>query len=156
MKRLIYPAIFHKDEEGIYNVMFPDIEGCITFGYTLEEAFNMAADALYACIEAYEELPIPTDIKDIQVEGSDIVMLVKATPYDEYDEVQKKRVAKEIETGLKERGYTQIQVAQILGVDRSYISRIAKGDKTPAPDMAKRIALLLGFDWHIFYGDTAR
>lgn len=41
----VYPAIFHK-EENSYWVEFPDLEGCQTFADTLEEAAEMAQEAL--------------------------------------------------------------------------------------------------------------
>ncbi|MCD8200619.1 MAG: helix-turn-helix domain-containing protein [Clostridia bacterium] len=44
-------------------------------------------------------------------------------------------------------------MAKILGVDRSYITHIVKGDRRPSVEMAKRIGALLGFDWRIFYED---
>jgi hypothetical protein len=122
----------------------------------VEQAFNMAGDALFAWCDAFSDLPQPTDINSIKLDEGDFVQLVKAVPYDEVNECQKKRVANEIESGLKEKGYTKNQAAIILGVDRSYITKITNGTKTPAPDMAKRIGLLLGFDWRIFYGDEAR
>ena len=45
MNKFIYPAIFITEEEG-YSVIFPDLEGCHTQGDTLEEALDMAKDAL--------------------------------------------------------------------------------------------------------------
>ena len=46
MEKIIYPAIFHRGEDGGYWVEFPDLPGCLTEGDTLEEAFLMAGDAL--------------------------------------------------------------------------------------------------------------
>ena len=40
-----------------------------------------------------------------------------------------------------------------LAIDRSYMTHIVNGRKKPSPEMAKRIGLLLGFDWRIFYAD---
>ena len=40
-----------------------------------------------------------------------------------------------------------------LDIDRSYMTHIVNGRKKPSPEMAKRIGLLLGFDWRIFYAD---
>lgn len=40
-----YPAVFTQEENG-YSVEFPDIENCFTCGETLEEAMEMAGDAL--------------------------------------------------------------------------------------------------------------
>ena len=48
MSKLYYPAVFHEtkpDEKG-YWVEFPDLPGCLTQGETLEEAAEMAEDAL--------------------------------------------------------------------------------------------------------------
>lgn len=41
-----FTAIFEPAEEGGYNVTFPALPGCVTQGDTLEEAREMAADAL--------------------------------------------------------------------------------------------------------------
>ena len=45
--KLIYPAIFtpfDNNKDG-YTVEFPDLPGCVTEGYSLIDAFEMAADA---------------------------------------------------------------------------------------------------------------
>ena len=39
MKKLFYPAIFHKAEEGGYWVTFPDLPECVTEGDDMEEAY---------------------------------------------------------------------------------------------------------------------
>jgi predicted RNase H-like HicB family nuclease len=44
-----YYGVF-KEEEGKVLVSVPDVEVCETFGDTWEEAFEMAVDALAACI----------------------------------------------------------------------------------------------------------
>ena len=41
-----YCAIFEKEDEGGYNVTFPDIFGGVTCGDTFEEALFMAKDLL--------------------------------------------------------------------------------------------------------------
>lgn len=66
--RYVYPALFSKDPDG-YSVTFPDVEGCATSGETLEEAIEMAQDALCLTIYDKEERgePIP--------EASDIAAL---------------------------------------------------------------------------------
>ena len=43
----IYPAIFHK-ENNSYWVEFPDLEGCQTYGDTLNETMEYAQEALSA------------------------------------------------------------------------------------------------------------
>lgn len=152
MKNLIYPAIFHKAEEGGFWVEFPDLPGCVTDGETVEEAFNMAGDALYVWTAENENLPTPSDVSTIQTENDDFITLIKAEPY-ESEEAVKFKAAQAIEDGLEERKLNKNQAAQILGVDRSYFTYLVNGKKTPSPDMAKRIGLLLGFDWRLFYAD---
>lgn len=66
----IYPAIFH--EENGFWVEFPDLEGCNSCGATLEEAMEMAQEALglylVSLVEDHLELPQATSIKDIKTE----------------------------------------------------------------------------------------
>lgn len=63
----VYPAIVH-NEDG-YWVEFPDLEGCQTFGETLEETMANAEDALglylASMIEDGEALPAMTNIGDV-------------------------------------------------------------------------------------------
>ena len=47
-----YPAVFQKEEDG-FTVFFPDLPGCITEGDTIEEAIEMAKDAL--CLSLYDK-----------------------------------------------------------------------------------------------------
>ena len=46
MNRLFYPAVFHTAEEGGFWVTFPDIPECMTQGDNMQEAYEMAVDAL--------------------------------------------------------------------------------------------------------------
>lgn len=154
MENRMYPAIFHKDEKS-YWVEFPDLPGCLTEGGTIEEAFNMAGDALFVWLSSDDTIKRePSDISTIKTDRDSLLMLVKPFPY-ESEEAKKYKISEAIENGLQERRFSKSQAAQILGVDRSYISHLETGRKTPSPDMAKRIGLLLDFDWHIFYEDEA-
>ena len=79
----IYPAIFHK-EDSSYWVEFPDLQGCNTFGDTLEETMENAKEALEGyCItilECGETLPSPSDIQAIEVPADSFVSLVDCKP----------------------------------------------------------------------------
>lgn len=71
--KCIYPAVFTWDEASkTYSVDFPDIEGCFTFGYTLPEALDYAADVLPLMLCGLEEdkQPIPkaSKLEDIKLE----------------------------------------------------------------------------------------
>ena len=150
MKQVLYPAIFHNENDK-YWVEFPDLEGCFSEGDTLEEAYIMAQDALYCYLQELNgKYPEETPLNSIKATGEDVVLLVSPNPY--LSEKAKNYLVQEaIEKGLKERRLNENQAAIILGVDRSYMTYIISGKKSPSPDMAKRIALLLGFDWALFF-----
>lgn len=54
-----------EQEENFYNVTFPDLKGAITFGDGIEEAVDMAADALGGHLLVMEDdndtIPEPSD-----------------------------------------------------------------------------------------------
>ena len=61
MKKLFYPALFHKAEEGGFWITFPDLPECMTQGDNMEEAYSMAVDALGLCLtdREKEKTPLP-------------------------------------------------------------------------------------------------
>ena len=46
MDKLFYPAVFHTAEEGGFWITFPDFPECLTQGGNMQEAYEMAVDAL--------------------------------------------------------------------------------------------------------------
>lgn len=77
-----FPALFEagdEHEQG-YTVTFPDIDGCITEGDTLEEALYMAKDALVGYLYLSErdgdEIPAPSNIDDIKVNSDDLKFII--------------------------------------------------------------------------------
>jgi predicted RNase H-like HicB family nuclease len=64
-----YIAYLHKDAKSDYGVSFPDFPGCITAGSTLEEARQMAVEALSLHIAGMQEdgesLPAPSTLDDL-------------------------------------------------------------------------------------------
>ena len=82
MEKIVYPAIFHRDESRGYWVEFPDLPGCLTEGDTLEEAFLMAGDALDCWFsDPAQERPEPTPLTDIKTEEGAVVQMVQPAPY---------------------------------------------------------------------------
>ncbi len=86
MAKYVYPAIFTKDENGLYAVEFPDIEGCVTCGDNLADAIYMAQDVLAFTLYDYEkdkkEVPVPSDPEHIEVpEGSFVNSILCDTLY---------------------------------------------------------------------------
>ena len=60
--------------------MFPDIDGCFTCGDNLIDSLEMARDALALMLYEYEErgqiIPIPSEMKSINVKENEFVNLV--------------------------------------------------------------------------------
>jgi len=46
MKVLNFTLVFKEESEGGYTVIVPSLPGCVTYGKTLEEAKEMAKDAI--------------------------------------------------------------------------------------------------------------
>lgn len=55
MKKLFYPALFHKAEEGGFWVSFPDMPECLTQGDDMTQAYEMAVDALGLALTCREQ-----------------------------------------------------------------------------------------------------
>ena len=64
-----YVALIHKDPASDYGVSFPNLPGCITAGRTLDEAREMAAEALALHLEGLAEdaveVPAPSSLEVI-------------------------------------------------------------------------------------------
>lgn len=80
MNKYIYPAIFITEEEG-YSVIFPDLEGCHTQGETLEEALDMAKDALslyiFDKVEDKKEIPKASNPKEIKTDENSFISIIE-------------------------------------------------------------------------------
>ena len=87
MSKISYPAVFHEDGNS-YFVEFPDLQGCLSSGDTIELAFKNAKEALGMYLDkdkdVYERIiNKPSSIKDICLQNPDsVVMLV------EYDSIE--------------------------------------------------------------------
>ena len=80
MAKYVYPAIFTKEENGLYSVDFPDIKGCVTCGDDLADALYMAQDVLAFTLYDYErdnkKVPVPSDTDSIEVPSGSFVNCV--------------------------------------------------------------------------------
>ncbi len=69
-----YIALIHKESDSDFGVSFPDFPGCVTAGKTIDEAKDMAQEALSGHIKVMnefgEEMPEPTNLDKI-VSSSD-------------------------------------------------------------------------------------
>jgi len=62
-KILHYNLIFRPEPEGGFTVIVPSLPGCVSYGKDLEEAKNMARDAIIGYIDSLKKHnePIPSD-----------------------------------------------------------------------------------------------
>ena len=83
--KLLYPAVFHEDSDGVW-AEFPDLEGCFTEGDTLEEAYNMAVDAVGLYLEGDTagtfNFPKTQELSNIKAAENETVVLI------EFDELE--------------------------------------------------------------------
>ena len=88
-----YIGLVHKDADSDYGVSFPDLPGCVTAGKTLEEAREMAAEALALHLDGLIEdgaaVPSPSSANAVAArpEAADalavIAVIVVAAPQEE-------------------------------------------------------------------------
>ena len=82
-----YIAIVHKEVKSNFGVSFPDFSGCITAGKNIDEAKDMAQEALtlhiQGMLEDGEQLPVPSRLEDIMSDpdyANAIAYLVVSVP----------------------------------------------------------------------------
>ena len=67
-----YLALVTKEEDSDWNVVFPDLPGCVTAGRLLDEAVAFAEEALALHVHGLREdgdaPPAPSDIEDVMAD----------------------------------------------------------------------------------------
>ncbi|MDO4920214.1 MAG: type II toxin-antitoxin system HicB family antitoxin [Phascolarctobacterium sp.] len=104
--KYIYPAIFTLDKSdkafpnGVYQVKFVDLDTCYTFGNTLEEAYENAADALNLALWDLEErkaaIPAATAVSEVHCGTDAFVSLVTADTLEYRKQYDTKAVRKSL------------------------------------------------------------
>ncbi|MCS7185723.1 MAG: type II toxin-antitoxin system HicB family antitoxin [Armatimonadetes bacterium] len=64
------PIVIEQDENGVFIVECPVIQGCHSYGYTLEEALKNIEEAIQLCIEErlmHGEPPLSADWREVEV-----------------------------------------------------------------------------------------
>ena len=81
MNKLFYPAIFHTAEEGGFWVTFPDIPECMTQGDDMQQAYEMAVDALGLALssrkEEKQEIPVPSAPFQITTSANEYCVVIE-------------------------------------------------------------------------------
>ncbi len=81
-----YIALIHKDRDSDFGVSFPDFPGCVTAGATLDEARDMAAEALAFHLEGLEAdgepIPEPSSLETVMAdaENKDALAILVPAP----------------------------------------------------------------------------
>lgn len=82
MMKYIYPAIFTRSSEGGYEIHFPDFPHIHTDGDSLNDAFDMAEDALNLWLwnaeEKNQDIPRPTNPVTLKLSTGSFISLIKA------------------------------------------------------------------------------
>ena len=73
--KFVYPAVFHKNENGGYEGFFPDLACCEAKGDTLDEAVENANEAALDWIN----LPPVSEVSDLTLKEGDIVRNIQVT-----------------------------------------------------------------------------
>lgn len=81
MKKLFYPALFHKAQEGGFWVSFPDIPECLTQGDDMAQTYEMAVDALGLALTSREAekqpFPVSSDPTAITPETDSFLAVIE-------------------------------------------------------------------------------
>lgn len=100
-----YPAIYHS-EGSTYWVEFPDLEGCQTFGDTLNETAENASEALsgylLTLLEENAPIPSPSDIRSLQIPEDGFTSLVSCD-IDQYKDTKAVKKTLTIPAWLNDR-----------------------------------------------------
>ena len=130
MGKLFYPAVFHEAEEGGFWITFPDFPGCLSQGESMEEAYEMAVEALGLYISDIEKengiLPIPTKPTDIILENKAAVIIVE---FDQ-DAYRRKHNSKAVKKTLTIPEWLN-EEAMALGINFSQVLQEALLQKLP-------------------------
>ena len=81
MNKLFYPAIFHVAEEGGFWITFPDLPECMTQGDNMQEAYEMAVDALGLALTSRElekqVIPAASELSQIAVNKDEYCVIIE-------------------------------------------------------------------------------
>ena len=116
-----YPALIDLDGDGIsYNVRFPDLEGCLTYGRGLDEAKVNAREALSVYLESLDSRSrdIP---KSSKLEGANVFYITPEINIAFAIQVKKIR---------EKKGLTQKQVAEKMGIGWASYQRLENPRRT--------------------------
>lgn len=131
-----YYGVVHKDKNSDYGVSFPDFPGCVSAGETLEEAKEMAYEALSLHIDGMvsdaEPLPEPTSADSIVHEFEPLAIFpanvtVPTVKVKRYNIAAKTDDMKKIDTFLKRNGRNRDRSSFLVGLALREINKKKSG-----------------------------
>ena len=130
MKQYFYPALFHTAEEGGFWVSFPDIPECLTEGDSMEDAYQMAVEALGLAltdrIHNHEPVPSPSAPHQISPDNASDLVIILHFDMDAYQKKHNSRAVKKtlsIPEWLNEEAMSmEVNFSQVL--QEALISKI--------------------------------
>lgn len=130
MAKLFYPAVFHEAEEGGFWITFPDFPECFSQGENMEEAYEMAVDALGLCISDMEKekisLPVASKPGEVSMGRKETVVIVGF----DMDAYRRKHNSKAVKKTLTIPEWLN-EEAMALGINFSQVLQEALLQKIP-------------------------
>ena len=135
-----YPAVFEpmdNDPDG-YVLTVPDVAGCVTQGYTLDEAMYMAHDAIGTLLDDTLEAqyPAPSNVNDISLDGFAPGSFVSLVCFDK-DKWDRDTIGI---NGARERAGLSIKaLADLLEAPYRTVQDWCRGKRNPPPWLQKLV-----------------
>ncbi len=116
MKEYVYPAIFHKNDDGSYTITYPDLPGCISEGKDLGNAMYMAESALTQWVEYLidkkKEIPKGSMLGTLEVGEREFANLIRANIKDGRAVRRTVSIPKWMDDAVSEAGLSLSKVLQ--------------------------------------------
>ena len=65
-----FPVIIEQDKDGVFIVECPILQGCRSYGHTVDEAVENIREAIAACLDGEQSVPLETrfvGIRDLEI-----------------------------------------------------------------------------------------
>lgn len=116
MKEYVYPALFHKNDDGSYTITYPDLPGCISEGKDLGNAMYMAESALTQWVEYLidkkKEIPKGSMLGTLEVGEGEFANLIRANIKDGRAVRRTVSIPKWMDDAVSEAGLSLSKVLQ--------------------------------------------
>lgn len=98
MGKYVYPAIFTKENDGKYSIIFPDLEGCYTTGDDLADGIYMAQDVLAFTLYSLEKRnqPVPNASDSISAPIGSFINYIACDTFEYHKKHNTKAVKKTV------------------------------------------------------------